>query len=185
MEDTSASAPQILKKSNAIRKRALGANNCEAVIRKRTRKSKKSVSRGEHSERRDIPLHQALGLWKSKVFWRKVRRKQLIGVLKALPGDLLFILETSGILIGYDNGYAEELAHFENLCVRVSLKGAAEQEFVTLTGAKSEGFGIRIKALENLHRAGVNAQPCGDGEFFNPRNPLQSQQEAGADKPRL
>jgi len=99
-----------------------------------------------------------------------IGKKHLIGVLKALPRDLLFILETNGILIGYDNSYAEELAHFENLYVRVSLKGATEQEFVTLTGAKSEGFGLQIKALENLHRAGVDAQPAVMASFSTPEN---------------
>lgn len=99
-----------------------------------------------------------------------IGKKHLIGVLKALPQDLLFILETNGILIGSDNSYAEELAHFKNLYVRVSLKGATEQEFVTLTGAKPEGFGLQIKALENLHRAGVDAQPAVMASFSTPEN---------------
>jgi uncharacterized Fe-S cluster-containing radical SAM superfamily protein len=99
-----------------------------------------------------------------------IGKKHLIGVLKALPRDVLFILETNGILIGYDNSYAEELAHFENLYVRVSLKGATEQEFVTLTGAKSEGFGLQLKALENLHGAGVDTQPAVMVSFSTPKN---------------
>jgi uncharacterized Fe-S cluster-containing radical SAM superfamily protein len=49
-------------------------------------------------------------------------KKHLIGALKALPKDLLFILGTNGILTGCDTGHAEELAHFENLYVRVSLQ---------------------------------------------------------------
>ena len=99
-----------------------------------------------------------------------IGREHLIGVLKALPKDLLFILETNGILLGCDDSYAEELAQFENLYVRVSLKGASEQEFVTLTGAKPEGFGLQIKALENLHRAGVDAQPAVMTSFSTPEN---------------
>lgn len=99
-----------------------------------------------------------------------IGKKHLIGVLKALPGDLLFILETNGILIGYDDRYAEELARFENLYVRVSLKGATEQQFVTLTGAKPEGFELQIKALENLHRAGVDSQPAVMTSFSTPEN---------------
>ena len=97
-------------------------------------------------------------------------REHLIGVLKALPKDLLFILETNGILIGYDRSYAEELAQFENLYVRVSLKGASEQEFMILTGARSEAFGLQIKSLENLHRAGVDVQPAVMASFSTPEN---------------
>jgi uncharacterized Fe-S cluster-containing radical SAM superfamily protein len=96
--------------------------------------------------------------------------KHLIGILKALPKDLLFILETNGILIGYDRSYAEELANFENLYVRVSLKGATEQEFMTLTGAKPEGFELQIKALENLRRVGVDTLPAVMVSFSTPEN---------------
>jgi uncharacterized Fe-S cluster-containing radical SAM superfamily protein len=89
-----------------------------------------------------------------------IARDHLLGVLGLIPKDLLLILETNGILIGYDTSYAEELGKFENLYVRVSLKGASEQEFATLTGAKPEGFELQLKALENLHRAGVDTQPA-------------------------
>jgi uncharacterized Fe-S cluster-containing radical SAM superfamily protein len=99
-----------------------------------------------------------------------IGKKHLIGILKALPKDLLFILETNGILIGYDRSYAEELANFENLYVRVGLKGATEQEFMTLTGAKPEGFELQIKALENLRRVGVDTLPAVMVSFSTPEN---------------
>lgn len=99
-----------------------------------------------------------------------VGRKHLVGVLKAMPDDLLFILETNGILIGHDRSYAEELANFENLYVRVSLKGSTSQEFTRLTGAKPEGFELQIKALENLQRAGVNAQAAVMTSFSTAEN---------------
>ena len=108
-----------------------------------------------------------------------IGRKHLIGVLKALPKDLVFILETNGILIGYDRSYAEELANFENLCVRVRLKGANELEFATLTGAKPEGFELHIKALEKLHKAGVNAQPAVMVSFLMPESLSQLRTRLG------
>jgi uncharacterized Fe-S cluster-containing radical SAM superfamily protein len=72
----------------------------------------------------------------------------------------LFILETNGILIGHDESYARELSRFKNLYVRVSLKGTAEEEFSRLTGCSPEGFGLQIKAVENLYQAGVEVQPA-------------------------
>lgn len=97
-------------------------------------------------------------------------REHLVGVLEHLPPDLLFILETNGILIGHDATYAAELARFENLYVRVSLKGASEEEFSRLTGALPEGFLLQLKALENLHRAGVRVQPAVMTSFSSPEN---------------
>ncbi|HDO19896.1 MAG TPA: radical SAM protein, partial [Thermoplasmatales archaeon] len=51
----------------------------------------------------------------------------LLGTLEDYP--LTFILETNGILIGYDKNFACELSSFKNLHVRVSLKGCSEDEF--------------------------------------------------------
>jgi uncharacterized Fe-S cluster-containing radical SAM superfamily protein len=85
-----------------------------------------------------------------------IAREHLIKVMELLPGHLAFILETNGILIGHDRTYAEELARFPNLAVRVSLKGTDEEEFSALTGAAPSGFALQLKALEHLAEAGVN-----------------------------
>lgn len=84
-------------------------------------------------------------------------RVHLVKVLELIPTDIRFILETNGILIGHDSSYARDLARFENLYVRVSLKGTNEEEFSALTGAEAAGFDLQIKALENLHQAGIQA----------------------------
>jgi uncharacterized Fe-S cluster-containing radical SAM superfamily protein len=89
-----------------------------------------------------------------------IARDHLVKVLEQIPGQFLFILETNGILIGHDKTYAGDLARFENLYVRVSLKGVNEEEVSTLTGAEPMGFELQIKALENLHRAGVRVHPA-------------------------
>ncbi len=84
----------------------------------------------------------------------------LLKVLDLIPSDLLFVLETNGILIGHDETYARELSRFKNLYVRVSLKGTTEEEFSRLTGCTPEGFRLQIKAVENLYKAGVEVQPA-------------------------
>ncbi len=85
-------------------------------------------------------------------------KNHLIDVISKLP-DFLFILETNGILIGGDEKFAEELSSFENLHVRVSLKGTNKEEFSVLTGAKPEGFELQIRALENLLKHKVSFHP--------------------------
>ncbi|MDM8551879.1 radical SAM protein [Desulfobacterales bacterium HSG2] len=87
-------------------------------------------------------------------------REHLLQVLELIPDDLLFILETNGILIGADETYAKDLSRYENLHVRVSLKGCAGKEFSRLTGANPTGFELQIQALENLIRFGVSTHPA-------------------------
>ncbi|MHC4859843.1 MAG: radical SAM protein [Planctomycetota bacterium] len=95
-------------------------------------------------------------------------REHLIGVLERIPSGLLFILETNGILLGHDADYARELASFPNLHVRISLKGASEEEFARLTGAGPEGFGLQIEALRNLHEAGARVHAAAMTSFSPP-----------------
>jgi uncharacterized Fe-S cluster-containing radical SAM superfamily protein len=81
-------------------------------------------------------------------------------VLELVPEEYEFILETNGILIGHDPAYAEMLSRFKNLYVRVSLKGACEEEFSLLTGALPEAFQYQLEALKHLVRCGVQTHPA-------------------------
>lgn len=78
-----------------------------------------------------------------------IGREHLIKLLKNINDNYLFILETNGILLGFDKAYVDELSAFKNLHIRVCLKGSDSQEFSMLTGAKF-GFEYQIMALENL-----------------------------------
>lgn len=89
-----------------------------------------------------------------------ISREHLLNVIEGIPGNIVFILETNGILIGHDETYAGDLATFKNLYVRVSFKGTTEKEFSALTGSRPDGFSLQLKALENLHHAGVQVQPA-------------------------
>ena len=97
-----------------------------------------------------------------------IARKHLLEVLEMVPFEMLFILETNGILIGHDRTYAQDLARFENIHVRVSIKGTNEKEFSRLTGAHPEGFGLQLKALENLRREAVSSHPALMTSFSTP-----------------
>jgi uncharacterized Fe-S cluster-containing radical SAM superfamily protein len=89
-----------------------------------------------------------------------IGRRHLIQFLNVLQRRRVrFILETNGILIGEDESYAQELAQFPFLHVRVSLKGCTESEFALLTGSDAKGFSLQLNALRNLKKAGVSAHP--------------------------
>lgn len=78
-----------------------------------------------------------------------IGKYHLIELLQNIDSKFLFILETNGILLGADKTYVQDLSRFENLHVRVCLKGSTKEEFSWLTGAK-KGFEYQLKALEYL-----------------------------------
>ena len=94
--------------------------------------------------------------------------EHLLRVIEEIPASMRFILETNGILIGAERSYAEALSGHPNVHVRVSLKGASEEEFSRLTGAAPEGFGLQLRALEHLVRSGVRAHPACMVSFSSP-----------------
>jgi uncharacterized Fe-S cluster-containing radical SAM superfamily protein len=89
-----------------------------------------------------------------------LHRSHLLEILKLIPREIHFILETNGILIGHDPSYAKDLSCFPHLYVRVSLKGACPEDFSRLTQAKPEGFNYQLRALENLVEEGVDCFPA-------------------------
>ena len=84
-----------------------------------------------------------------------IGKQHLIEVLEKIKTTSVFILETNGILLGYDKKYVEDLSVFENLHVRVCLKGADYEEFSLFTGAKT-GFEYQLKALQYLRDVQMN-----------------------------
>lgn len=78
-----------------------------------------------------------------------IGRQHLLELLQKINTKYTFILETNGILLGYDKQYVQDLSRFKNLHIRVCLKGADAEEFSFLTGAE-KGFNFQLKALEYL-----------------------------------
>lgn len=100
-----------------------------------------------------------------------IGREHLLKLLRLVDKTRYhFILETNGILIGYEKDYAESLSEFKNLNVRVSLKGTNEDDFLALTGAKPDYFSLQLKGLENLVKAGVSCHPSVMVSFSEPKN---------------
>ena len=72
----------------------------------------------------------------------------------------VYILETNGMTLGDDKEFAESLAKYKNLHVRVSIKGCNEDEFHRLTGARASAYELPFKALQHLIDAGVSCNAC-------------------------
>jgi len=96
--------------------------------------------------------------------------EHLLRVLELVEEDgrYRFVLETNGILIGADKAKARDLSRFSSVHVRVSLKGASEEEFHLLTGARPEFFEKQLDALRNLLDYGVSCHPAVMLSFSSP-----------------
>jgi uncharacterized Fe-S cluster-containing radical SAM superfamily protein len=114
-----------------------------------------------------------------------LHRDHLLEVLNTLPKDLHFILETNGILLGYDRHYAQALSSFSSLHVRVSLKGCSEDEFHQLTGAVPQAYLFQLVALENLLSAGVACHPAAMISFSSSENLHQLKRKLKAIYPKF
>jgi uncharacterized Fe-S cluster-containing radical SAM superfamily protein len=100
-----------------------------------------------------------------------IGKPHLLQLLDRLEGKgYRFILETNGILIAYDENYAEELSKYDFVHVRVSLKGCNEEEFSLLTGAKPDGFKLQLRSLEKLIEVDVSCHPSIMTSFSPRRN---------------
>lgn len=100
-----------------------------------------------------------------------IGKEHLLELLACLNGrNLLFVLETNGILIGHDEEYSKQLSRFRFVHVRVSLKGCNEEEFAKLTGAKPEGFHLQLRALENLVESKVKCNVAVMASFSPPES---------------
>jgi uncharacterized Fe-S cluster-containing radical SAM superfamily protein len=86
-----------------------------------------------------------------------IGKAHLLQVLDLVRGEgFSFILETNGMPVACDEGYARDLSKYEFVHARVSLKGCSEKEFAMLTGAKPEAFVLQLKSLQNLIETGVS-----------------------------
>jgi len=84
-------------------------------------------------------------------------KEHLLGVLDRIAkSPYLFILESNGILLGDDEGYANALARYHNLHVRVSIKAGTEEGFQKRTGALGKYVYLPFQGVRNLKDAGVS-----------------------------
>ena len=84
-------------------------------------------------------------------------REHLLNVLDLAEGKgFSFILETNGIPLGDDDSYAQELARYHDVYVRVSLRAGTADGFQERTGAKGDFWEFPFQAIQSLMRAGVS-----------------------------
>jgi len=96
--------------------------------------------------------------------------QHLVEVLKIIfrtAPDGVFILETNGFFLGYKVELISQL-QFENLRIRICLKGTDEDSFERITGVKKDFFPYPIRALKQLEKVGIKAWPALMRDLFRP-----------------
>lgn len=74
--------------------------------------------------------------------------------------EFVYVLETNGMILGNDPEYAQALAKYKKLHVRVSIKGDNPELYHELTGANPDSYELPYKAIANLIEAGVSCNAC-------------------------
>ena len=77
----------------------------------------------------------------------------LVDVIRRIDGS--FIIETNGLMLGYDTSLIDALSPLP-IHVRLCIKAHSGLDFEKITGARAEYFSNQIKAAENLRHAGIN-----------------------------
>jgi len=87
-------------------------------------------------------------------------------IRKEAPGTR-FILETNGFMLGYEKDLVRELARFQRLLIRVSLKALEPEKFEKITGVQGKFYFYPLQALINLKEARAHFWPALMSEFFS------------------
>lgn len=103
-------------------------------------------------------------------------KEHLLAVLDRIESKgYEFILETNGILVGADEGYATDLARHACAHIRVSLKAGTAEGFQARTGAREEFWELPFVAVERLLAAGADFHAAA---MTDPRLMLQAERGA-------
>jgi uncharacterized Fe-S cluster-containing radical SAM superfamily protein len=84
----------------------------------------------------------------------------------------VFILETNGFFLGRREDLIKKLI-FENLWIRVSLKGIDDESFELISGARREFFRYPLLALKELEKEGMKAWPAVMRDLFTDEEMVQ------------
>ena len=77
-----------------------------------------------------------------------------------------FVLETNGLMLGYEEKLAPRLK-FSRILVRIAFKGFNPESFEKISGAQREFFRYPLLALRKLEQLGIRAWPALMGDLFS------------------
>jgi uncharacterized Fe-S cluster-containing radical SAM superfamily protein len=84
----------------------------------------------------------------------KASAQHLAEVINHVDGS--FIIETNGVMLGYDPTLIEILKPLSRIHVRLCIKAHHGLDFEKITGAKAEGFAYQLMAAEAIRKARIS-----------------------------
>jgi uncharacterized Fe-S cluster-containing radical SAM superfamily protein len=102
--------------------------------------------------------------------------------------NLVFVVETNGIMLGFDEQLAQEISRFKKTYIRVSLKAGNPEAFSLKTGAVQESFFLPFQAIKYLKRYGANfgvSAMSRDPRFMDPLERISLMSHLGIIDPEL
>jgi uncharacterized Fe-S cluster-containing radical SAM superfamily protein len=106
-------------------------------------------------------------------------KNHLLTVLRKIPEEIFFILETNGILLAKE-GYIQDLEALPNPpYVRISLK-AGETFFPVITGASLKAYENQLRAIRLLKQSILQFNVAIMAEFFTPEEVSKLQTVVGS-----
>jgi len=114
------------------------------------------------SKKRDCDQFRVSG---AEPFLGRASALHLVEVIKLVGGH--FIIETNGIMLGYDPSLIDLLKPLDCL-VRLTIKAHQGLDFEKITSANSLGFGYQIRAAEGLKKARIRLSIAVMAPFVDP-----------------
>ncbi len=89
----------------------------------------------------------------------------VIEIIQRQKPHAKFILETNGLVLGYQPEFASQLMR-DGLLIRIAIKGVDPVSFEKITGAGADFFPLPLRALQTLEQLGVHVWPALMADLF-------------------
>jgi uncharacterized Fe-S cluster-containing radical SAM superfamily protein len=88
-------------------------------------------------------------------------------ILKSMPSDSDFLIESNGLMLGFDPALIKHLEGLDNILIRIAVKGSDPLTWSKITGAQGSYQGYQIKAIKALRAKGLSVSVAIMPKFVN------------------
>ena len=101
-------------------------------------------------------------------FLGEASTKHLAAIMESMPSDSSFIIESNGLILGYDPALIDHLDGLDNILIRIAIKGDNPRTWERITGAKGEYQPYQLEAIKNLRAKGITVSVAYMTGFVDP-----------------
>lgn len=100
-------------------------------------------------------------------FLGEASTQHLAAIIKSMPSSN-FIVESNGLMLGFNPALIGHLSRLDNVLIRVAVKADNPKTFEQVTGAKGEFQPFQITAIKELRAEGINVSVAYMDQFLDP-----------------